>query len=275
MNVFDTMLKKYDIQTTEEYQHACREVLQQIALAGLYRGNFFEKAAFYGGTCLRIFYDLERFSEDMDFSLLVSDSDFSLTNYFEAIKNEFRLCGREILLEKKQKNIHSHIESAFLKDDTMVYNLSFTTEKQLKIKIEVDKNPPLGFRTEYNLRMLPYSFMVRCFVLSDLFAGKMHALTFRKWNNRVKGRDWFDFEWYIRNNTPLHFDHLKERIAQSQPINNDYSKEEFLQMLHEKIENVNISMIKQDIIPFIQQPTNTNIWSKAYFHLLADKISWE
>lgn len=174
--------------------------MQQIALAGLYRGGFFNKAAFYGGSCLRIFLQLQRFSEDMDFSLLQPDVHFELDNYFEPITAEFKALGREVVINKKEKKKQTNVESAFLKEDTAIYNLQFRTEQTVKIKIEVDVNPPTGFNCEHKLLLLPFSFMTRCYSLPDLYAGKMHALLFRNWKARVKGRDWYDFEWYVRNN---------------------------------------------------------------------------
>lgn len=187
-SIFDQMLSRYEVRTNDDYTNALHEVMQQTALAGLYRGGFFNKAAFYGGTCLRIFYGMQRFSEDMDFSLLQPDEDFRLEDYFDYIVAEFKALGRDVVIIKREKKNQTNVESAFLKDDTAVYNLQFRTEKNVKIKIEVDINPPSGFITEHKLLLLPFSFMTRCYVLPDLYAGKMHALLFRAWKNRVKGR---------------------------------------------------------------------------------------
>ncbi len=160
-----------------------------MTLAGLYAGGFFESAAFYGGTCLRIFHGLQRFSEDMDFSLLTQDDKFDFTKYFPAIIDAFTMVGREVEIKKKDKRNFGKVESAFLKDNTDVYDVTFSQEKSIKIKIEVDTCPPLNFKTEQKLLLQPYSFMTRCLTLPDLFAGKMHALVYRAWKNRVKGRD--------------------------------------------------------------------------------------
>ncbi len=188
--IFDRMISAYDTSTPMAKKNAIYEVMQQVALAGLQRGGFFEKAAFYGGTCLRIFHGLGRYSEDMDFSLLQEDASFNIEDYFPAIIAEFKSLGRDVVITKKEKRNFSKVESAFLKDDTHIYNLAFQTEKNLKIKIEVDTKPPLGFTTEQKLLLQPFSFMTRCVVLPDLFAGKMHALVYRNWRQRVKGRDW-------------------------------------------------------------------------------------
>ena len=150
-NVFEQMLSQYTIVTDKDRRNAIYEVMQQIALAGLYRGGFFNKAAFYGGTCLRIFHKLERFSEDMDFSLLAPDDSFNLESYFPSITDEFATLGREVVITKKDKRNFGKVESAFLKDDTEVYDVAFRTEKSLKIKIEVDIQPPLKFQTEQKM----------------------------------------------------------------------------------------------------------------------------
>jgi predicted nucleotidyltransferase component of viral defense system len=273
-SIFETMLSRYEIHTKDDRTNALREVMQQIALAGLYRGGFFDKAAFYGGTCLRIFYGLQRFSEDMDFSLLQTGENFSLENYFDAIIAEFKAVGREISIIKKDKKVQTNVESAFLKDNTEIYNLQFSTEKNVKIKIEVDTQPPAGFSTEHKLLMLPFSFMVRCYTLPDLCAGKMHALLFRNWKNRIKGRDWYDFEWYVRNNISLNFEHLQQRTEQINSIpENDFSVEDFKNLLKERILKTDINAVKNDVRPFIKNPAEMDIWTTDYFLQLVDMIT--
>lgn len=271
--IFDTMLSAYDLSTEQKKRNAVFEVNQQVILAGLYQGGFFDKAAFYGGTCLRIFHGLQRFSEDMDFSLLVPDDDFDFTTYFQPIIDEFALVGRQVDITKKDKKQLTHVESAFLKDNTLIYNVSFQTEKSIKIKVEVDTQPPLHFRTEQKLLLLPHSFMARCVTLPDLFAGKMHALVYRAWKNRVKGRDWYDFEWYVRHNISLGFTHLAERIRQ---INNEViSKESFMEHLKERLSSTNINQVKSDVLPFVRNPKELERWSTDYFIQLADRITFE
>ncbi len=275
-NIFDQMLDRYEIRTNDDYTNALHEVMQQIALAGLYRGGFFNKAAFYGGTCLRIFYQLQRFSEDMDFSLLQPDEHFKLEDYFEPISAEFKALGREVVINKREKKKQTNVESAFLKDDTAIYNLQFRTEQHVKIKIEVDVNPPTGFSSEHKLLLLPFSFMTRCYTLPDLYAGKMHAFLFRNWKTRVKGRDWYDFEWYVRNNVPLNFNHFCERTYQFGSLERDeLTKDIFKQLLKEKITKTNIEMVKSDVQPFIRNQNELEIWSTNYFSQLVDMIKFE
>lgn len=185
----------------------------------------------------------------------------------------FDIVGRKVDITKKEKRNFGKIESAFLKDNTDVYDVSFQTEKSIKIKIEVDTCPPLKFNTEYKLLLLPESFMTRCFTLPDLFAGKMHALVFRTWKNRVKGHDWYDFEWYVRHNVPLDFNHLAERILQFN--GESITRDNFMLLLRHRLANTDINMVKADVLPFIRNPKELEIWSNDYFLQLADMIKFE
>lgn len=271
--IFDNMLSRYDLTTEQQKRNAIFEVNQQVILAGLYAGGFFESAAFYGGTCLRIFHGLQRFSEDMDFSLLTQDDKFDFTKYFPAIVDAFTMVGREVEIKKKDKRNFGKVESAFLKDNTDVYDVTFQTEKSIKIKIEVDTYPPLNFKTEQKLLLQPYSFMTRCFALPDLFAGKMHALVYRAWKNRVKGRDWYDFEWYVRHNVPLDFAHLAERCKQFN--NENITPELFKEKLIERLSTADIKQVKEDVLPFMRNPKELDIWSNDYFVQLAGMVRIE
>lgn len=271
--IFNQMLSGYDITTELQKRNAIFEVNQQVILAGLYNGGFFNEAAFYGGTCLRIFHGLQRFSEDMDFSLLAPNENFDFTQYFQPIIDQFALVGREVEIRKKDKKNFGKVESAFLKDNTDVYDITFQTEKSVKIKIEVDTQPPLKFKTEQKLILLPQSFMTRCFTLPTLFAGKMHALVYRAWKNRVKGRDWYDFEWYVRHNISLDFTHLCKRALQFNQ--EEFDKETFLQKLNERLATADINQVKADVLPFVRNPKELDIWSNDYFLQLAKMIRFE
>lgn len=272
MNIFDQMLSRYQIVTDNDLQNATYEVMQEITLAGLYRGGFFDKAAFYGGTCLRIFHSLERFSEDLDFSLVANNENFHLEDYFPAIIEEFKAAGKQVEITKKDKKNFSNIESAFLKNDTQTYDVALPNQKSIKIKIEVDVNPPLEFSTEQKLLLYPFSFMTRCFTLPDLYAGKMHALVFRAWKNRIKGRDWYDFEWYVKKGVALDFNHLQERIRQFNGV--EMSREDFMVQLKEKLRTADIKAVKRDVEPFIKDRKALEIWSNDYFVQLADMVKF-
>ena len=267
---FEKALQHYQINSVKDRQNATYEITQQVVLAGLHRGGFFDRAAFYGGTCLRLFHQLPRYSEDMDFTLLTPDPNFIFENYFQPIIDEFDNIGRKVEIKKKDKKMFGKVDSAFLKDNTNVYNVAFQTEKTIKVKIEVDTQPPMLFQTEQRPLTIPYTFMVRCFQLSDLFAGKMHALVFRNWKNRVKGRDWYDFEWYVRWRVPLDFRHLQERIREFNGI--EMSEEDFKAALRERLATTNIEDVKSDVHRFVINPRELDIWSNDYFLQLADMI---
>lgn len=272
MTTYESMLADYGNIEGTALINAEQEVCQKIALAGLHRGGFFDHAAFYGGTCLRLFHGLPRFSEDMDFSLIEKRDDIHLENYFDAIREEFHIAGFDVTITKKEKKAFGKVESAFLKENTEAYDIKFQTKRTVKVKIELDTDPPLLFNTEQKILKLPYSFMVRCFTLPDLYAGKMHALVYRAWQRRVKGRDWYDFEWYVRYNVPLDFNHLQERIREFS--GSEVSLEEFMFQLREKLAGTNIDNVKQDVIPYIDksQLRALDIWSNDYFLQLAESI---
>jgi len=286
MNIIEQMLSKYEVNSEDEALNALKEVYQEIVLLGLYRGGFFQKAVFYGGTALRILYELDRFSEDLDFSLLQKDDKFDIEKYFPFIVDEFEALGLTISLLKKSKSNTSNIESAFLKNDTSIHTLDIQTPnlsnlyssvhsgKKLKIKIEVDLNPALNFQTTSHTLLLPTTFNIVAMTLPNLFAGKIHALLFRNWKNRVKGRDWYDFEWYVKRATKVNLEHLKERMVES----GDFQKEDTLtlevlkEMLHKRIDTLDMQKAKDDVKVFIKDSDRLEFWSKEYFKLLANKI---
>lgn len=268
--LYEKMLSAYDQSTETARRNAIYEVSQQIVLAGLADGGFFDKAAFYGGTCLRIFHGLNRFSEDMDFTLLKEDSSFNFEQYFQPVIDQFALVGRKVEIKKKDKKSFGKVESAFLKDTTDVYDISFQTERSIKVKIEVDTVPPLKFATEQKILLQPKSFLTRCVTLPDLYAGKMHALVFRAWKSRIKGRDWYDFEWYVRNGIPLDWNHLHERILQFN--GQEMTLDEFKFALRDRLGSADISRVKEDVLPFLNNPGELDIWSNDYFLQLADMM---
>lgn len=278
------MLAAYDLSTVSSATDALREVIQEIALLGLSRSSFFTKAAFYGGTALRIFYGLDRYSEDMDFSLLRPDETFDLAEYAPFVIKELEAFGFDVSFEKKKKSVDTRIESAFLKADTKTQFLvidgaqplagRLPKGQQLRIKIEVDTDPPLGFETETKYHLRPIPFSLRIFALPDLFAGKMHALLCRGWKGRVKGRDWYDFVWYVTRETPLHLEHLNARMTQSghKTWDGDLTPAIFHELLKARIEALDIGPAKADVAGFVANRDSVSIWSKDFFMDAARKI---
>jgi len=280
------MLERYSRDTIEQNVAALREILQQLALLGLWRSKFFERAAFYGGTALRILYGLDRYSEDLDFSLLASDRDFSLGKYGSALERELAGFGFEVSFEPVQKNRESAIESAFLKTNTLKQMLLIESDRKLlgglqsgqklKIRLEVDVDPPGGFETESKSVLQPVPFAVRTYTLPDLFAGKMHALLCRRWRNRVKGRDWYDFVWYVANYPRLHLSHLEQRMRQS----GDYTSEAslgadvFRTMLRDAVERLDVEHAREEVLPFVMDRRSVEIWSADFFNSLIDRVKF-
>lgn len=275
-------LESYQPANREEATAALREIMQEVALAGLSRSEFYSKAAFYGGTALRIFYKLDRYSEDLDFSLLDVDEQFSFQPFMNAIVNEFNAQGMQVVITEKKKTARSNVESAFLKSETIWKELvleSIVPEEhieqvaRIKIKLEVDKKPPLGFTTEEKLLTRPFSFYVNCFSLPDLFAGKMHALLFRQWKNNVKGRDWYDMEWYIKRGVALNLEHFLLRVQGSGSWDKEAITEaQFRELLRIRIDTVDLGRAKDDISRFIKDPRVLDIWSPKYFHDLVQQL---
>jgi len=290
MNIIEQMLSNYDITNEADLVNALKEVFQEIALLGLYHGGFFEKAAFYGGTALRILYGLPRFSEDLDFTLLQKSSDFDIEQYFSSIVDEFEALGIKIEIAKKvKKDFGSDIASAFLKNGTSIHTLKIQAAdlgnildgvhsgKKLKIKFEVDVNPPLKFQTEAKTLLLPKTFNIITMTLPNLYAGKMHAVLCRKWKTRVKGRDWYDFQWYVKRSTSLNLEHLQERMYESGDLDKNTKLDEklFKELMYKRIEELDVDGAIKEVSPFIKDKSGFEFWSKDYFKLLTDKMIFE
>jgi len=278
------MLARYERRRVKDDVKALREILQEIALLGLWRSRFFEKAAFYGGTALRILYGLDRYSEDLDFSLLKATAEFDLSRYCNALEKEIRSFGFEATVTGKAKSAQSTIQSVFLKPDTLKHLLVINTTESLtrniprgqvlKIKIEVDTDPPPGFDTETRFLLQPISFSVRAFSLPDMFAGKMHAMLCRGWKSRVKGRDWYDLVWYAANHPQLHLKHLEQRMIQSGHLKKmqRLTAEELSIIAEAVLEKLDVSQARREVEPFVKDPETLTVWSRDFFRDVIRRI---
>jgi predicted nucleotidyltransferase component of viral defense system len=278
------MIERYACPTRDDYVSALREIMQQIALLGLWRAKFFEHAAFYGGTALRVLYGLDRYSEDLDFSLLKPAKAFTLGAYGDALRRELSSFGFEVSFEIRKKNQASAIESAFLKANILQQMIvvkagddltrQMHVDQVLKIKLEVDTDPPGGFETESRVVLLPTPFAVRVYSLPDLFAGKMHALLCRKWKTRVKGRDWYDLVWYVGRHPQLHLSHLESRMrcsgdwTESTPM----SRGRLLERLRAAIRQLNVTQARQEADRFVREKSSLELWSREFFMEIAARI---
>ena len=283
-SVIETMLGKYNPKNNEERESAAKEIIQEIALAGLSRGGFFEKAAFYGGTCLRIFYGLNRFSEDLDFALLEKDPDFRLSDYFPSLEKEFASYGIEIRAEEKKKDFDSDVRSAFLKGNTLALMMTFfpksedarkiISNQKMKIKFEVDTDNPKGGRTETKFRLLPAPYQVRVFGESTLFAGKIHAIICRNYKNHVKGRDYYDYLFYIGKGSAFNLEYLENKLKSTEAIaqNEKLTLGKVKEMLKARFETVDYESAKEDVSNFIHDKSGLSLWKKELFLVTLDEL---
>lgn len=273
----EQMLKNYRIENIYDQKNAMKEIMQEIVLCGLSRAGFFQKAAFYGGTALQIFYGLDRFSEDLDFSLITADPDFDLTVYFPVLEKEVRAFGLHVTIQEKEKTKESNIRSAFLKGNTKEHLLLFYADEDLagsvarseliKIKFEVDINPPEYAGFEHKYRLLPTPYEVNLYDMPSLFAGKIHAVLCRAWKSRIKGRDLYDYVFYLSRGSAVNQKHLQARLLQSGFISEDMecTLPELRHMLYERFDTIDFRQAKQDVEPFIRDTASLNMWNAGFF----------
>lgn len=283
-NIIEQMLAKYEVKNTNDKINALKEIIQEIVLCGLSRGNFFSEAAFYGGTALRIFYKLDRFSEDLDFALITPSKDFQIQKYFSYIEKELKAYGLNLEISTKEKNKESNIKSAFLKGDTLEHILKFFPNdesnkynellKNIKIKFEIDINPPKGATYDEEFKLLPSPHQVKIYDKESLFAGKIHAILCRGWNNRVKGRDLYDYIFFLSNETKVNIELIKNKLIESNYIekNSPFNIEILKRLLINKFNEINYKEAIEDIKPFIKDIDSLNIWSKEFFVKITENI---
>ena len=279
------MLKNYQTETLDEKKNAIKEIIQEVVLCGLARAKFFEKAAFYGGTALRIFYGLDRFSEDLDFSLKKPDKDFNLSSYFPILEKEVRAFGLNLKVEEKQKTADSNVKSAFLKGNTKEHLLLFYTnvdfssgvnrDEVLRIKFEVDTNPPSGAGYEHRYSLKPAPYEATLYDLPSLFAGKVHAILCRGWKNRIKGRDLYDYVFYLQRGATLNLENLKQKLIQSNAwkVEDELTLDEVKKMLCERFDWIDFEKAKDDVKDFIKDKTVLDVWSVDFFKAITKQIS--
>lgn len=279
-----SMLSRYKCETDQGYVNALKEIIQEIALLGLWRSKFFEHAAFYGGTALRILYGLDRFSEDLDFSLLHPHKTFKLSPYLKAVGEELEAMGFDVTLEERKKSVETPIESAFIKAGTREHLIKiqvpeavsgrFPQNASMAIKLEVDTDPPGDFLTEAKTLLLPIPFSVNTFQQPDLFAGKLHAVLMRQWKTRVKGRDYYDFVWYIARKIPVRLKHLEARLRQSGgwTSKSPLTQKSLQGFLREKFAQLDVAAAKKDVEPFLKDKAATALWSRDFFTGLLERL---
>ena len=283
--VIEQMLKNYHVENIYDRKNAMKEIMQEIVLCGLSRAGFFKKAAFYGGTALRIFYGLDRFSEDLDFSLEAEELDFDLGSYFPVLEKEVKSFGLNVEIQEKAKTKESTIRSAFLKGSTKEHLLLFYADEKVagsvsrhetvRIKFEVDVNPPAYATFEHKYRLLPVPYEVKMYDMPSLFAGKIHAVICRAWQSRIKGRDLYDYIFYLSRGAAVNQKHLRERLIDSKYItaDADCSLNEIKKMLAERFDSIDYVQARRDVEPFIHDTSVLDAWSSEFFRQITDRLT--
>jgi predicted nucleotidyltransferase component of viral defense system len=278
VEIIQQRLLQYNCQTVLEQENALKEIAQEIALLALARSGFFRIAAFQGGTCLRILYGLERFSEDLDFVLEKPDKKFVWETYVHNMQEEFSAYGFKLEVKDRAK-LDNVIRTAFLKADSeggmLVIKDLRTNKPQLRIKLEIDTNPPAGSNYELKYLDFPSAYSVKTQDLPSLFAGKCHALLCRDY---IKGRDWYDFIWYVSRNTPINFNLLNNALVQAGPWKNQelhITQKWFLGELRNKINMIDWAVAKRDVEKFLRprEMFSLEAWSKEFFISRLEKLN--
>ncbi|MEN0057389.1 MAG: nucleotidyl transferase AbiEii/AbiGii toxin family protein [Bdellovibrio sp.] len=284
-DVIEQMLARYNPQSTADYENALKEILQEIVLLGLDRSDFFEKAAFYGGTALRILHGLDRFSEDLDFTLLKPDPHFKLDKYFAGLERELKAFGFEFSLQRAEKADARTTESAFLKTNTQMLFLNIhqakgfankiQKNKILKIKFEVDIEPATSFDTEIKTLLLPSPYTVKALTLPSLFAGKMHAALLRNWKTRVKGRDFYDVQWYLARGVHIKKSYLEEKMKASGALKQKLTEKILIDLFKQRVDSINWNQAQKDVLSFLKDKNQIQLWSASFFKDISKNIKLE
>ena len=284
MATIEEIIRNNNPKSIDETKAIIREILQQIVLIGLSRSGFFEYASFYGGTALRIFYGLNRYSEDLDFTLNKIDEKFSLTPFTNKIIEVAASYGLNIEIQNKEKNIKTPVESAFAKLNTYQTLISLKIDDKLtkllhkeeliKVKFEIDCHPSLGFSVENKwLDTLEFANVV---VLDkeSLFAGKLHAILCRNYKNTVKGRDYYDFLFYVKKRVKPNLIYLRNKLIESNKLkeNDEFNIDILKNMLKERFSQVDFNDVKKDAERFTFKKEDLSYYSKELFIDMVDRI---
>ena len=279
IDIIQQRLATYNSRNALEEEQATKEILQEVSLYSLWRGGFFEIGAFQGGTSLRILHRLPRFSEDLDFILLQPDSAFDWERYLKPLiagLTEFGL-ESEVLNEGKMDR---NIREALIKNDSVANQLNLRFDRSrssptLKIKLEIDVNPPAGSGFTHTYLDFPLDFEIHHQDLPSNFALKIHALLCRPY---LKGRDWYDFNWYIRQNVQPNVPHLQAALNQAGPWKEQHPTIDIqwiVEQLQKKIAAIDWKAAVADVERFIPLPDrqSLSLWSTRFFSTRAARLT--
>ncbi len=284
MKAIEEIIKSWKPKSLDEAKLMLRELLQQITLVGLSRASFFEDACFYGGTALRIFYGLNRYSEDLDFTLKEKNLAFSFAPYLEKIKEVASSYGMNLEITMKEKKKETPIESAFAKLNTRETfielhikddDVSFLHKDELiKVKFEVDCSPALGFKTESKWLDVPEFANVVTLDEASLFAGKIHAILCRNYKNTVKGRDYYDFLFYTRKRIKPNLLYLQNKLIDSGKLREDeeFNLEILQKMLKARMAEVDWKQVKDDASRFLLESEDLSYYNASLFVEMIDRL---
>ena len=279
IRIIEKKLKSYSVTSEIEEMQALREITQEIILASLGRTGFFNQAAFQGGTCLRIVHGLSRFSEDLEFTLLEPNQNFAWQEYLESVATNVISFGYQMEITDRHE-IESTVKLAFLKDEAVgkILQLRYAGKSsvlgKIRIKLEIDTNPPSGGQNEMKYLDFPFLSPITVQNPATLFAGKIHALLCRSY---VKGRDWYDFIWYTARKTPVNYQYLEEALNQSGPLKNEKIKIDrtwLKEALYQKIKSIDWQEAKKDVRRFIPiaEQFSINLWNSDVFIQQLNKL---
>jgi len=280
VKIIKDRLKEYAPRTQREELNALKEIFQEIALCALSRADFFNLAAFQGGSCLRIVHKIRRFSEDLDFILFEPDKKFVWEPFLKTLQQEFTLYDLKFEVVDRSR-ADKAVKAAFLKDTSFGKIFVFThtrgpaDQQVIKIKLEVDTNPPAGSDVEKRFVDFPYAFSIVTQDLPSLFASKCHAILCRRY---AKGRDWFDFAWYVSKGITPNYIHLTHAINQEGPWKGQgelVTREWLGAALTEKIKTIDWASAKGDAENFLRVPERESlkVWGQEYFGSLVKRVS--
>lgn len=260
-NLLSSIFDANNVEETEAYSFA-REIMQKIILNGLSRGQFFKKAAFHGGTALRILHGINRYSEDLDFTLFENNPDFKLERYLTYAESEIRSYGVTVSTKVRDKvvgNIRTGDVRANCRE--MAFEVGFPNglveslhrDEVIRVKIDVNTSPPEGARyVKYAMRE-PLNYYLCAMDLPSMFAGKISAVLGRGWVNRVKGRDLYDYLWYTKKGVPINMDYLRSNLVSQGVIQqeDEFTLETLRQLLSDKFEVIKYESALEDIWEYV------------------------
>ena len=282
-DMLEQLLDDYSEAPQLEREQAIREVIQELVLYGLSSAGFFNKAAFIGGTALRIFHGLKRYSEDLDF-MLMQPGDFDFNDYLPLVRQRLSVFGLNLeVKEKERKNpdIIAGLAVANTKELCLAiysedeYSKSIYRTQTTKVKIEIGKH--MSDKAGYKgvVKTKPFIHPVTLCDMPTLFAGKIHAILFRKHWGKVKGRDLFDFAFYVRRNTPFNLDFLNDKMKSSSGSENEMIFDDVVIMLKDRFKSIDYELAKADVKPFLDEGEvrELDYWGPDYFIKLTEEIS--